>query len=135
MGHAAVLPRGPVRRDQPGHSLPLETERATSSSAWQEMSAVTRRHDAAERAHHAGHRRAVPQCGDDPRPGARMARGREGLDVRPSYDWVRQLLRGMRLSCKKPAKCLKELHSPEQQHANTHRLFIKLCTQSAQTAS
>ena len=33
----------------------------------------------------------------------------------------------MRLSCKKPAKCLKELHSPEQQHANTHRLFIKLC--------
>ena len=28
----------------------------------------------------------------------------------------------MRLSCKKPAKCLKELHSPEQQYANTHRL-------------
>ena len=33
----------------------------------------------------------------------------------------------MRLSRKKPAKCLKELHSPEQQHANTHRLFTKLC--------
>ena len=48
-------------------------------------------------------------------------------------------LHGMRLSCKKPAKCLKELHSPEQQHDNTHRLFIKLCwlwtsTLSAQTA-
>ena len=27
----------------------------------------------------------------------------------------------------KPAKCLKELHSPEQQPANAHRLFIKLC--------
>ena len=33
----------------------------------------------------------------------------------------------MRLSFKKPAKCLKELHSPEQQEANTHGLFIKLC--------
>ena len=33
----------------------------------------------------------------------------------------------MRLSYKKPAKCVKELHSPEQQHANTHRLFVKLC--------
>ena len=40
--------------------------------------------------------------------------GAEELDVRPSYEWVRQLLRGMRLSRKKPAKCLKELHSPEQ---------------------
>ena len=40
---------------------------------------------------------------------------------------MKQLLRGMRLSFKKPAKCVKELHSPEQQHANTHRLFIKLC--------
>ena len=51
----------------------------------------------------------------------------EGLDVRPSYWWVKRLLHGMRLSFKKPAKCLRELHSPEQQHANTHRLFIKLC--------
>ena len=33
----------------------------------------------------------------------------------------------MRLGYKKPAKCVKELHSPEQQHANTHRVFIKLC--------
>ena len=36
----------------------------------------------------------------------------EGLDVRPSYQWVWRLLRGMRLSFKKPAKCVKELHSP-----------------------
>ena len=28
---------------------------------------------------------------------------------------------------KKAAKCVKELHGPEQKHANTHRLFIKLC--------
>ena len=33
----------------------------------------------------------------------------------------------MCLSYKKPAKCVKELHSPGQPHANTHRLFIKLC--------
>ena len=46
----------------------------------------------------------------------------EGLDVRPCREWVRKLLRGMRLSYKKPALCVKELHSPEQQHANTHRL-------------
>ena len=51
----------------------------------------------------------------------------EGLDVRPGDTWVRQLLRGMHLSFKKPAKCLKELHSPALQEANTHRLFIKLC--------
>ena len=51
----------------------------------------------------------------------------EGLDVRPSEWWVKKLLRGIRLSFKKPAKCLKELHSSEQQHANTHWLFIKLC--------
>ena len=50
-----------------------------------------------------------------------------GLDVRPGREWVRQLLHGMRLSFKKPAKCLKELHSPALQEANTHRLFIKLC--------
>ena len=118
MGHAAVLVRGPapvsrdVRRDQREHSLRLEAERATSSTAWQEKHAVARRHDTAQRAHHEGDRRAV------------LA---EKLDVRPSCEWVRQLLRGMRLSRKKPAKCLKELHSPEQQHANTHRLFTKLC--------
>ena len=49
------------------------------------------------------------------------------LDVRPSQRWVQRLLRGMCLSFKKPAKCLKELHSPALQEANTHRLFIKLC--------
>ena len=40
---------------------------------------------------------------------------------------MKQLLRGMRLSHKKPAKCLKEFHSPALQEATTHRLFIKLC--------
>ena len=30
------------------------------------------------------------------------------------FTWVKQLLRGMRLSFKKPAKCLQELHSTEQ---------------------
>ena len=33
----------------------------------------------------------------------------------------------MCLSYKKPAKCLKELHSPALQEVSTHRLFIKLC--------
>ena len=47
--------------------------------------------------------------------------------VRPGKSWVKQLLRGMRLSFKKPAKCVKELHSPALQHANTHRMFVKLC--------
>ena len=115
-----------VRRDQPEHSVPLETERATSSTARQEDSALTRRHDTAERAHHASDRRHEPQRGDGQEPGARMA-GRRGLDVRPGEWRSRQLLRGMRLSHKKPGECMKELHSPEQQHANTHRLFIKLC--------
>ena len=40
---------------------------------------------------------------------------------------MKQLLRGMCLSYKKPAKCVEGLHSPEQPHANTHRLIIKLC--------
>ena len=39
----------------------------------------------------------------------------------------KQLLRGMRLSNKKPAKCLKELNCPALQEANTHQLFINLC--------
>ena len=51
----------------------------------------------------------------------------EGLDVRPGKSRVRELLHATRLSYKKPAKCLKELHSPALQEANTHRLFIKLC--------
>ena len=79
MEHAAVLVRSPapvprdVRRDQPEHSPPLETERTTRSTARQENSAVTVRRDTAERAHHAVVRRLVLQCGDDQRPGARMA--------------------------------------------------------------
>ena len=118
-GGACAVPQN-VRRDQREHTPPLEAERATSSATWQEKHADGRRHDAAQRAHHEGDRRAVLECGHDPWPGARMARG-------GGKRWVKKLLRGMRLSYKKPAKCLKELHSPEQQHANTHRLFIKLC--------
>ena len=43
----------------------------------------------------------------------------EGVDVRPSNTWVEQLLRGMRLSIQKPAKCVKELLSPalQEEHA------------------
>ena len=80
VGHAAVLVRVPalvpwdVRRDQPEHSLPLETERTSRSTARQEDLAVTRRHDTAERAHPASVRRPVPQRCDDQRPGARVAR-------------------------------------------------------------
>ena len=72
MGHVAVLVRSPasvprvVRRDQPEYSVPLETERATRSTARQEDLALTR-HDAAERAHPACDRRPVPQRGDDNR--------------------------------------------------------------------
>ena len=47
-----------------------------------------------------------------------------GLDVLLAVAGVEQLLRGMRLSCKKRAMCVKELHSPKQQHSITHRLFI-----------
>ena len=124
MGHAAVLVRGPasvprdVRRDRPEHSLPLETERATSRDARQEKHADTR----------------IMQVTDVLCLSAVTIRSlvlewldAEGLDVHPSDWWVRNLLRGMRLSFKKPAKCLKELHSPALQEANTHRLFIKLC--------
>ena len=82
MEHAAVHVRSPapvprdVRRDQPEHPVPLEMERATSTAARQEECALTRRHDTAEQAHHAGVRRPVPQRGDDQGPGARMARRR-----------------------------------------------------------
>ena len=60
-----------VRRDQPEHSLPLETELASRSAARQEDFAVTRRHDTAVRAHPASDRRPVPQRGDR-RRGARQ---------------------------------------------------------------
>ena len=108
MEQAAVLVRRPaavprdVRRDQPKHSLPLETELATSSTARQEQFALTRRHDAAERAHHAGDVLCLS---------AVTIRGlvhewldAEAHDLRPSEWWVRRLLHGMRLSNKKPAK-------------------------------
>ena len=51
----------------------------------------------------------------------------EGLDARPGHEWVRRPLRGMRLSFKRPAKCLKEHHGPALQEANAHQLFVKLC--------
>ena len=80
MEHAAVLVREVQRlvrrdvpRDQPEHSLPLETERTSRSTARQGDFAVTRRHDTAERAHHGGDRRPVPQRGDDQRLGVRLA--------------------------------------------------------------
>ena len=73
---------------------------------------VTRRHDTAQRAHRVGVRRLVPQLGDDQDLGARMSR-RRGTRVQ-------QLLRGVRMSKKKPAMCVKELHNLEQQHANRH---------------
>ena len=67
------------------------------------------------------------------------------LATRQVHEAVRKLLGSMRLSFKKPAKCLKELHSPALQEANTHRLFIKLrwlmdcscrsCTRARQTPS
>ena len=72
-----------------------------------------------------GDRRAVPQRGH----GLVLEwLDAEELDVQPGYEWVRRLLHGMRLSFEKPAKCLKELHSPVlQEAANTHWLFTKLC--------
>ena len=50
--------------------LSLEAERGTSSTARQEDTAPTRRHDATERAHHASDQRPVPQRGDDQEPRA-----------------------------------------------------------------
>ena len=68
----------------------------------------------------------VPQVGDDQEPGARLAR-RRGTRRPSRRVVVRRPLRVLHWSFKKPAKCLKELHSPALQEANTHRLFIKLC--------
>ena len=54
MGHAAVLVRGPapvprdVRLGQQEHSVPLETEHASRSTARQEECALTRGRDTAE---------------------------------------------------------------------------------------
>ena len=98
------------------NTVPLETERAACITARQEDS-----RDTAQRAHHASDRGPVPQ---------RLVHewlDAQVLDARPGETWVKQLLRCMRLSCKKPAKCVKEMHSHELQHANTHLLFIKLC--------
>ena len=73
-----------VQRDQPEHSVPLETERATSSTARQEDLALSRRHDTAQRAHHVSVRRPVPQRGDDQRLGGRLARCRR---IRRTLAW------------------------------------------------
>ena len=95
MENVAVLVRCPapvprdVRRDQPTHSLPVETEHTTSSTAWQgTLFALTRRRDTAQRAHHAGDRRPVPERGHDPRLGARMAR--RGGNRRPFRRYLGQ---------------------------------------------
>ena len=76
------------RRGQREHSLPLEAQLTSRSTAWQEWCAVFRRHYKAERAHPASDRRPVPQRGDDQRLGARMAR-RRGTR-RPSQPQVRE---------------------------------------------
>ena len=65
-----------VRRGQPEHSVPLETQRTSRSTAWQKIFALTRRHDTAQRALRTGDRRPVPQRGDDQRQGAPLARRR-----------------------------------------------------------
>ena len=132
MGHAAVLVRGPatlprdVRRDQPEHSLSLEAERATSRDARQENFAVARRHDTAKRAHHAGDRRPVPQCGDDQRPGARMAQRRGTRRVsQPKMGPATSAWRALE------QQEARQVRDPTR--ANTLRLWTS--TLSAQTAS
>ena len=81
--------------------------RTSRSTAWQENFAIIRRHDTAERVHHAGVRRPVPQRGHDQEPGARMTR-RRGTS-RAGATWVKQLLRGMRVSYKSPTKSTRPL--------------------------
>ena len=74
-------------------------------------------------------RRPLLQLGHDQEPAAPMARRRgTRRPSQPNLDPV--VLHGMHLSHKKPSKCVLELRSPDQQHANTHRLFIKLCTKN-----
>ena len=134
MVHAAVLVRSlapmpqDVRRDQPEHPQPQETERATSSTSRQRRCALTRTRVALLSEHIMRVTDVLPQHGHDQRLGAPVAR-RRGTRHPSQPKLVQRLLRGMRLSYKKPAKCVKELHSTGQQHANTHRLFIKLCWQ------
>ena len=116
-----------VRRDRPEHSVPLETERATSRDALAGRPLLSPA-DVTRLSEH------ILRVTDDLCLSGLTIHGlvldsldAEGHNVRPGREWVRRLLRGVRLSFKKPARCVKELHSPVQQHANTHRLFIKLC--------
>ena len=146
MGDAAVLVCK-VRRSCPGmfdgvngntpHRWKRSARRAAASLGRRDF-AVTRRHDTVQRAHRARVRRPVPQSGAWCPVGSTQ---RDSTSVLARLVGQAVPVCGMHLSNKKPAKCVKELHSPEQQHANTHRLFIKLCwlmdhsTLSAQTAS
>ena len=117
-----------VRRDQPERSLSLETERHEQHRGKRTLLSPA---DTTRLSEH------IMRVTDVLCLSAVTIHGlvlewldAEGLDVRPG-DWVNQLLRGMRLSCKKPAKCVKELHSPEQQRAKTHWLIITLTAQTA----
>ena len=90
----ASLPQD-VRRDQPEHSLSLETAHIMRVSDVLCLSAVT----------------------------IRSLVHAEGLDVRPSYSWVKRLLRGMRMRYKKP-NCVKEVHAASQHAAALHRAVL-----------
>ena len=85
---------------------------------------VTCRRDTAQRAYPGGVRRPVPVTIHGL---AHEWLDAEELDVRSDREWVRRLLRGMRLSCKKPAKCVEELHSLSSSTPTRTRLFVKLC--------
>ena len=63
-----------ARRDQPEHTLSLETERSASSSTRQQEHSVARRLDAPDRVHHVCDWCTVLKCRHGPRLGARMAR-------------------------------------------------------------
>ena len=95
----------PAMFDRINHSTPYRWKRSSPRAAALGRKTLLSPADTAERAHPASDRRPVPQRCDDQEPGARMARRRG----------TRRLLRGMRLRHKKPARCVKELHSPEQQ--------------------
>ena len=71
-------------------------------------------------------RRPVPQRGDDQEPGARMA-PRRGTRRPSRRDLSEVALTWHALELQEARQVVKEVHSHEQQHSNTQRLFIKLC--------
>ena len=79
MGHAAVLVRRPlavprdVRRDQPEHFVPLETQRVTSRLGRKTVLSLA---DMTRLSEHTMRVSEVLCLGDDQEPGARMARRR-----------------------------------------------------------